>query len=43
MTILDWFEDSTQSALKCLKNMETVYLDEKNVALNENSVERKHV
>ena len=28
-------------SLKCLENMKTVYLDENNVVLDENSVERK--
>ena len=28
-------------SLKCLENMETVYPDENNVVLDENSVERK--
>ena len=39
LTILSWGLDSI--SLKCLKNMKTIYPDEKNVVLDENSVERK--
>ena len=39
---LDYIELGIDSiSLKCLENMKTVYQDEKNVVLDENSVERK--
>ena len=39
---IDWIELVFNSiSLKCLKNMETVYQDENNVVLDENSVEWK--
>ena len=39
---LDYIELGFDSiSLKCLKNMKTVYPDEINVVLDENSVERK--
>ena len=39
---LDYIELGFESiSLKCLENMKTVYQDENNVVLDENSVERK--
>ena len=38
--LLEWIELGFDSiSLKCLKNMKTVYQDENNVVIDENSVE----